>query len=247
MDNKNRRMGKKYIKLINIFLISTISCLVLFYLFYKNKIIIYSTLGNSSYQYKLGKYFYEKNELKLSKKWLEKSAQGGIPEANYYLGLIYFNEQIDATNEAMALKYFSEAGKGGIREGSYNAALILLFSRNIPKREDIAIPILEELVKTGYPKAARLLGIYYYYDDALPLNDKFDKAIYWFNKDISLSNTYTSSFAYLANMYSNKNYRNLSSEKSLEFKNKAMSPITNGEEIRTYDQWHMFAEMSKIK
>lgn len=228
-----------------IIIIFAINILTLIY--FNNRTFIYSELGNHTYQYKLGKYYYDKNELEKSKKWFEKSSHSGMPEASFYLGLIYFKKQTNTYNEAQALKYFSEAGKGGIREGSFNAALILLYSKNISKRDDIAIPILEELGKSGYYKAARLLGIYYYFEETIPLNTRYDKASYWFKKDIDLCGNYSPSYAYLAKIYSNDKYKNYSHANSLEFKNKAISPFIAGEEIRIYEQWRLFAEMSKIK
>jgi TPR repeat protein len=89
--------------------------------------------------------------------WLEKAAQLGDREAQFYLGMLYFRGTTGGGNAAVAAHWFELAADQGLKEAQFNLALLLLEGKGITPDEARAVSLLEHLGET-HPDAELLLA-----------------------------------------------------------------------------------------
>lgn len=138
---------------------------------------LFAACGDASEQYSLAQHYedgrgIEKNQVK-SREWLERSAEGGYPAAQYELGyMLYYGVGMEK-NQARAIDLLHSAAAASSRHSSaqYMAGCIFYFGRGIAKNQALGLDLLERAVASGNRQAQTTLGEIYYYGLGMKKNE----------------------------------------------------------------------------
>lgn len=140
--------------------------------------------GGVNAMFELSKRYYAQNNPHDAFGWLYRSADGGSPEAMYYLGRLYLDLEISESEE-LGLGWLKKAAEQGYAEAQY-----ALGDWYLEKDKDeywkIAYPWIKSAAEQGHAKACYALGTLYgdYEIDEVSgkSEDYREQEVYWIKK-----------------------------------------------------------------
>ncbi|MGX2975159.1 tetratricopeptide repeat protein, partial [Ursidibacter arcticus] len=90
------------------------------------------------------------------------AAEQGIPEAQYNLGLMYYNGQGVKQDYQQAEKLFQQAAEQGIAQAQYNLGVMYNNGRGVKQDYQQAVKWYQQAAEQGIAEAQYNLGLMYY-------------------------------------------------------------------------------------
>jgi TPR repeat protein len=119
--------------------------------------------------------------------WYTKSAEQGDSDAQFNLGLCYYNGEGVPKDKKMAVYWFSKSAEQGYSEAQYNLGVCYYNGEGIPKDMKKAVYWFSKSAEQGYSEAQYNLGVRYYNGEGVPKDMK--KAVYWYTKSAEQGNS----------------------------------------------------------
>lgn len=89
--------------------------------------------------------------------WLKKSAEHGLPEAQYYLALSYYDGMGTSVDNKQAFLWFKKAAEQGHPEAQYNVAMMIFDGDGVPSNAHMATVWLMVAAANHHKHSSKLL------------------------------------------------------------------------------------------
>ena len=112
--------------------------------------------------------------------WYRKAADQGNADAQYKLGVMYFEGRGVARDDASAIDWFRKAGEGGSAEAELTLAYMYSYGQGAPKDDAQAVIWYRKAAEQGNAKGESALAAAYEKGRGAPLD--LAQAAYWYGK-----------------------------------------------------------------
>ena len=118
-------------------------------------------------------------------------AEKGDPNAQNYLGMMYFQGRGVGQDFAKALEWFHKSAKKGHASAMNNIGIIYYTGKGVLQNYAAAMEWFTKSAQKDYPDAQYNLGLMYYHGRSDPFDNSgapqdFEKALHWFRKAAAL-------------------------------------------------------------
>ncbi len=124
------------------------------------KLKVVANQGFPQAEFQLGNLYageghYLQSDLKQSRQWMQRAAEGGIPGAMHNLGRYYYDGSGGAQDHVMAAMWFRKAAERGVEDSQYNLGVIYQRGDGVAMNLGEAYKWLSIAAKSGDPDATR--------------------------------------------------------------------------------------------
>ena len=144
--------------------------------------------GGSDKKFLQGKELYENKEYEKAVKVFSKLAEKGHAEAQFYLGLCYYNGEGVSQSYSDAVKWYSKSAEQGNADAQNNLGLCYYKGEGVPESYSDAMQWWSKSAEQGNADAQNYLGECYYYGYGVPKNSS--DAVKWWRKSAEQGNAY---------------------------------------------------------
>lgn len=110
--------------------------------------------------------------------WYRKAAEQGDAQAQYVLGLMYFDGRGVVQDDQQAQAWYRKAAEQGYASAQVNLGLMHVSGRGVPKDDAQAVAWLRKAADQGNPYGQHGLGLMYMVGRGLPKDNEL--AYFWF-------------------------------------------------------------------
>ncbi len=141
---------------------------------------------------------YQSGDIQNAIKLYKEVSKSGDEEADFKLGLIYYNGKGINKDLNISLSYFNKAAQYGHKKAKYNIATIYGQRTFLDHNYTKAFKLYKELAVQGYPQAQNKVGVYLTH--GLGVDKDYKLAVRWF-EEAYFKNNYKPASCNLALMY----------------------------------------------
>jgi len=110
--------------------------------------------------HRLGMFYFDgsiKQDYIKALKWTKKAAEQGMDEAQYNLGIIYYNGYGIKQNYLEAEKWIRKAAEQGLKDAQYNLGVLYYNGEGVKSNTKTAIIWLKKASAQGHKQAEKML------------------------------------------------------------------------------------------
>ena len=148
--------------------------------------------NNAELQFYLGVAYRLEENYTQAIEWYTKSANQGLAEAQYNLGVMYYNGQGVKRDYPKAFELFTKSANQGYAKAEYNLGVMYYNGHGIKQDYQKAFEWFTKSANQGYAEAEYNLGVMYYNGQGVSKN--LNTAKQWFAK--ACENGYTKACQY---------------------------------------------------
>ena len=148
--------------------------------------------NNAELQFYLGVAYRLEENYTQAIEWFTKSANQGLAEAEYNLGVMYYNGQGVKRDYPKAFELFTKSANQGYAKAEYNLGVMYYNGHGIKQDYQKAFEWFTKSANQGYAEAEYNLGVMYYNGQGVSKN--LNTAKQWFAK--ACENGYTKACQY---------------------------------------------------
>lgn len=137
-------------------------------------------MGNAGAQLVLGDFYKKQNQFEKAFSWYLRSAKQGLPEAQFSLGVSYFNGEGVEKDKRKAFEWYKKSAGQGIAEAQYNLGICYEFGEGVKKDENMAVEWYKRSAEQGFAEAQYNLGGCYFDGKGVKKDER--EAFEWYKK-----------------------------------------------------------------
>jgi TPR repeat protein len=137
-------------------------------------------MGNARAQNALGDFYKKQNQFEKAFSWYLKSAKQGLPEAQFSLGVSYFNGKGVEEDKREAVEWYKKSAGQGVAEAQYNLGICYEFGEGVKKDEREAVEWYKKSADQGFAEAQYNLGGCYFDGKGVKKDERV--AVRWYKK-----------------------------------------------------------------